>query len=210
MERIKVDYDALQAFVKNSRPELDALLARFQAADPSLTLPEVARLYYAAPFAFGKADAAELKNAAKIYVLKNYGVAYYLYLDALKAEPTSLLLLKKAANSNYFGTVDTPALQVQRRCIDLLQQAILATGDGSTPEQAISVVSTADEYELLYNVFLAEDVISQRTVSTDGPIVLDEMTVQVAGEPAPRKIYFANYGETEADIQDFFDRKKTY
>lgn len=210
MEKIKVDYAAQQAFVKNNRPELDALLARFVEGDKTLTPQEVASLYYSAPFAFGKANAANVANADELYALEHYGVAYYLYLGALEAEPCSLLLLKKAANCNYFATIDRTDLAVQRQRLSLLQQAIMATGDGSTPGTAISVVSTPDEYQLLYNVFLAEDVISQRTVSTDGPIVLDEMTVQVAGEPAPRKVYFANYGETEADIQDFFERKKGY
>ncbi len=36
------------------------------------------------------------------------------------------------------------------------------------------------------------------------------MTVMILGDTAPRKVYFDVYGETEADMQDFFNRKKTY
>lgn len=210
MDNITIDYAAQEAFVKNNPQSRNDLLARFVAGDESLTVQEVASLYYSEPFTGLQANPADIANADEIYAEQRYAVAYYLYIGAIEREPCSLLLLKKAANANYYAGIDKVALKTLRLRLRQLQQAVMATGDGKSEQSPICVVRTSDEYQLLYDIFQVEDVMCQRTVDTCGKVVLDEMTVQVLGEPAPRKVFFANYGETDADIQDFFERKKGY
>ena len=74
----------------------------------------------------------------------------------------------------------------------------------------MQVVATEDEYQFLYNTVHVKDVMTQSVVATKGDVVVDDMTVAVLGEKEPRHYFFECYGETETDMQDFFNRKKGF
>lgn len=209
MDTIIVDYNAQEAFVKNHRDQFQSLVSRFNAGE-TLPLPDLARAYYAAPFAGYKPLSQLVQLAHRLYRIRDYRVAYFMYLDALEQDPFSLLLLKKAANASFFDVIDPSATRRLRQCVKQLQDVIAATGDGKSASTAYHVTQTSDEYQILYDVYHVRDVVSQRVVKTENNEVYDEMTVEILGQSEPLKVYFACHGETQADMQDFFDRKKTY
>lgn len=210
MEKITVNYTTLKSFVDNDRSTYDDIVKRFASGDAALTLDQIAQAYYATPFAGFVPLTALVATANQLYRNRDYRMAYFMYLDALEQDPFSLLLLKKAANASYLGAIDEAATRQLRDKVKRLQEVIKATGDGATPDTAFKVTQVNDEYEILYDIFHVKDVISQSVVRRDGAQVCDEMTVMILGDTAPRKVYFDVYGETEADMQDFFNRKKTY
>lgn len=210
MEKITINYTTHKNFVDSDRSAYDDIVKRFASGDAALTLDEIARAYYATPFAGFAPLTSLVATANQLYRNRDYRVAYFMYLDALEQDPFSLLLLKKAANASYLGAIDEPATRQLRDKVKRLQEVIKATGDGAAPDTAFKVIQVSDEYEILYDIFHVKDVISQSVVKRDGGQVCDEMTVMILGDTAPRKIYFDVYGETEADMQDFFNRKKTY
>ncbi len=210
MDKITIDYTAHENFIKNNRALYDETVRRFATGDDTLTPQELAQAYYATPFAGYKPLTELVKTANQLYRIRDYRVAYFMYLDALERDPFSLLLLKKAANASYFDGIDPEATQRLRASVKRLHEVIQATGDGTTPDTAFQVIQVSDEYQILYDIFHVKDVISQSVVKRDGAVVYDEMTVMILGEKEARKVYFAVYGETDDDMQDFFNRKKTY
>ncbi|MDO4511804.1 MAG: DUF4919 domain-containing protein [Bacteroidales bacterium] len=205
-----IDYKAQDAFVKENKTQFDAILRRFAAADTSLSATELAQAYYAAPFAGFKPLADLVNTANQLYRIRDYRVAYFMYRDALAADPLSMLVLKKAANCSFFAVIDADATAQLRAQVKMLQEVILASGDGATPATAYRVVRTSDAYQLLWDVVGVKDVISCNVVATENGESVDELLVQVRDEKEPRSIYVACYGETDADRADFFQRKKGF
>lgn len=210
MDMNTIDYKAAEAFVKENRQKFDALVRRFADADSTLSTDELAQLYFASPFAGFKPLTQLVKTANQLYRIRDYRVAYFMYRDALECDPLSLLLLKKAANSSFFAVIDADATSALRLCVKMLQEVILATGDGSTAETPIRVVQTSDAYQLLWDAVGVKDVLNCDVVTNSSGEAVDELLVQVRGEKEPRKVYVACYGETDADRADFFIRKKGF
>ena len=205
-----IDYKAQEAFVKNNRQQFDALMSRFEAADASLSADEVAQLYFASPFAGYKPLIDLTLTANQLYKIRDYRVAYFMYRDALVQDPCSMLVLKKAGNCSYFEVIDRDATKQLRARLAMLQDVVKTTGDGLSPETAFQVVQTSDAYQYLWDVLGAKDVAEQKVVKTDGNQVTSEFVVSIRDEKEPRSVFFTVYGETEADREDFFIRKKGF
>lgn len=210
MDKNSIDYKAAEAFVKENKQEYDALVRRFVAADASLTTEELAKAYYASPFAGHKPLSDLLDTANRLYRIRDYRVAYYMYRDALECDPLSLLVLKKAANCCYFAVIDRDATAALRSRVKMLQDVILATGDGATAQSPIRVVKTSDAYQVLWEAVGVKDVLSCKVVAEENGESVDELLVQVRDEKEPRKVYVACLGESEDDRADFFIRKKGF
>ncbi len=210
MDKNTIDYEAKKAFVKDSNQEFDTIVRRFTVADTSLNAEQLACAYYASPFAGYKPLSSLVDTANKLYRIRDYRVAYYMYRDALEQSPFSLLLLKKAANCCFFGVIDSAATASLRAQVKMLQEAILASGDGASAATPIRVVQTSDAYQVLWDVMGVKDVLSCEVVDGGDGEPVDELLVQVRDEKEPRKVYVACYGETEADRADFFIRKKGF
>lgn len=210
MDNNSIDYKAAEAFVKENKQEYDALVRRFVAADASLTAAELAKAYFASPFA-GYEPLPDLVNTAnQLYRIRDYRVAYYMYRDALECDPLSLLALKKAANCSFFAVIDRDATEALRSRVKMLQDVILATGDGASAQTPIRVVKTSDAYQVLWEAVGVKDVLSCNVVASDSGESVDELLVQVRDEKEPRKVYVACYGESDDDRADFFIRKKGF
>lgn len=210
MDKNTIDYKAKEAFVKNKKQDYNAIVRRFAAADVSLAAEQLAEAYYASPFAGNKPLADLVNTANQLYRIRDYRVAYYMYRDALACDPFSLLLLKKAANCCFFGVIDSAATASLRSCVKMLQDVILASGDGSSAQTPFRVVQTSDAYQLLWDVTGVKDVLECNVVANENGESVDELLVQVRDEKEPRKVYVACYGETDADRADFFIRKKGF
>ncbi|MGM9869354.1 MAG: DUF4919 domain-containing protein [Sodaliphilus sp.] len=205
-----IDYKALHDFVNVNKEQWHALLHRFNAADATLSADELAQLYFASPFADGSPLHDLVLTANKLYKIRDYRVAYFMYRDALACDPLSLMLHKKAANCSFFAVIDRDATQLLLQRVKMLQEVIASTGDGTTADTPLRVVKTSDAYQYLWDVMGVKDVISCNVVRADGNESVDELLVQLRSEKEPRKVYVACYGETEADRADFFIRKKGF
>ncbi len=207
---IKVDYRAQEAFLKENREQYEALVSRFVKNDDTLTQEEIACIYYASPFAGIKRDEETFNKAECLYSSSDYREAFELYMKALEQNPCSMLILKKAANCCYFGAFEPEVKNNLCGRLEKLHGVVMATGDAQSVDTAIKLTHVCDEYEILYNVFNVGNVLSQSVAKTEGADVFDEMTIQIPGEPSTSKLYFSVYGETENDMQDFFERKKAF
>lgn len=205
-----IDYKVFHDFVNENRQHFDQLLNRFIAADPSLTTEEVAHLYFASPFAHFSPLHQLVETANRLYKIRDYRVAYFMYRDALERDPLSLLVLKKAANCSYFDVIDPSATQLLRKRVELLHDVISASGDGASAQSAFRVVKTSDAYQYLWDVMQVKDVLNCEVVSNANGESVDRLLVQVRSEKDPREVFVACYGETDADRADFFIRKKGF
>ena len=205
-----IDYKALRDFVNENTEQWHALKQRFNAADASLSAEELAQLYYASPFADHTPLHDLVLTANKLYKIRDYRVAYFMYRDALECDPLSLILHKKAANCSFFEGIDPEATHLLLKRVKMLQDVIAATGDGASAESPLRVVQTSDAYQYLWDVMGVKDVISCSVVKVEADESIDELLVQVRTEKEPRKVYVACFGETDDHRADFFIRKKGF
>ena len=205
-----VNYNQYKSLAENNRVLIEELTAKFAQGDESLTPEQVATVFYTQPF-MGYNRLTDLENNAHhLYRIRDYRVAFYMYLKALEQAPCSLLLLKKAWNCHYFDYVDPNIAKKLKIRLKQVQDVVMASGDGNTAQTPFRVTHVSDEYQILYDIFHVKDVIEQKLVAKDGEEAIDQMTVAVLGEKEPRQVFFACYGETPDDMQDFFIRKKGF
>lgn len=210
MEKLPVNFDNYKSLTQGHRDYILGLTERFEKGDESLTTEEVALVYYTQPFMGYKRLTDLENNAHHLYRIRDYRVAFYMYLKALEQAPCSLLLLKKAWNCHYFDTVDAEIAASLKIRLKQVQAVVTATGDGATAETPYRVTHVSDEYQILYDIYHVKDVMEQKLVAQEGEVAIDEMTVAVLGEKEPRQVFFACYGETRDDMEDFFIRKKGF
>lgn len=194
---------------KQNIDRYSTLLLKWQEGE-ELSEGDLATLYYGTPLNGHTINAAVVALADTLYKKQQYRVAYHLYATAIEQFPTSILLLKKAYNCCYLGAFNKAESEKLLRRRDSLAALVEGTGTGSTAQDPIVVTHVSDEYHYLYNTLRVSDVATRNAVDKQGEITLDELTVTVRGEKQQRKVYFACYGETDADAQDFFIRKKGF
>lgn len=167
------DLKELEKFVKKHRKQYNALCARFEAADPTLTDEEIRRVYYG--YAFTE-DYSPMHRSEAVNNLLQEGD-----LDAARAEaesqlkkyPVSLWMLRQLFLIAIEQDDDDSAAKYRKKYVSLVN-GILSTGNGRTMDGAIHVISTTDEYELLNEVFDMESFGGQSLVS-DGKSSYDRM-----------------------------------
>lgn len=160
------DLEGLKRLVENDRPQYDALLARFQADDPTLSEEEIRTVYYG--YAFTDAYNPLFTEYSKVNDLMNEGD-----LDAAKSTAESLLkdypvcmslLRQLAIIANKQGVEDQVVLN---RYVKLIG-AIMSTGNGRSIDKSFYVISVPDIYEILRDVIGIQGLASQEALSKDG------------------------------------------
>lgn len=207
---INVDYSKIENFVKNENSEFNNLVSRFEKGDSTLTLEELANVYYGSFFSndYSYNDVSkELRESMKS---GNYEKAYNLCLQELKKSPATLDLLYNAIVCSDQTNKDYSAYALR---LNQILGLIVATGDGKTEETAFKIISIPDEYFIIYAVYEAK--LKQQALVGN----CDLMTIYWDDDPKNTKdIYFditlhlsklsALFGDFDSDSKADKESKK--
>ena len=176
---MKVDFDAIKKYINDNGEQYQALFERFVSADTTLTLEEVAIVYYGnriRPLTYPGGD----PEAAKYNVrkLNNEGK----FLEALDASDAKNLVAPTELRTQWDATVAAYSIKDNWRLMPFfiryrqLTNVILASGDGKTPATAFKVVNVDDEYVLLSNTLEATKIVNQ-TLIYNNDVPFDKISI---------------------------------
>lgn len=165
-----VDTVAIKSFVSQSPDEYKNLVDRFVQADTTLTIEELTKVYYGAPFykdfTFGKYDAqlAELYDNAES--AEEFDVVYLVAQKALNENPTSFDLIVKAIRGANNGTDQSAQVQLDnlRTRYAMIYMAISASGSGVFPEEPFYVTSQGDKLRCLGHCYGMIEVLGESPI----------------------------------------------
>ena len=142
------DYEGIQNM---GQAQYDSLLSRFQAQDTTLSIVDLQSVYYGSAFYGNPSKGLNNKRLNAIFEAEGNKGAI-LYVDSvLTSSPLNLDALRTrfilAYNEN-----DSVATRAYLWKYDRLVDAIYATGDARSEENALHVVCVDDEYTIMYYV----------------------------------------------------------
>lgn len=142
------DYEGIQNM---GQAQYDSLLNRFQTQDTTLSIVDLQAVYYGSAFYGNPSNGLNNKRLNAIFEAEGNKGAI-LYVDSvLTSSPLNLDALRTrfilAYNEN-----DSVATRAYLWKYDRLVDAIYATGDARSEENALHVVCVDDEYTIMYYV----------------------------------------------------------
>lgn len=152
------DYTVIEKNVKNKKSALyfDTLFERYARADSTMTLEEKRHLYYGYSFQKEYAPYSRAEEESKLHELLQKENAdkkdlekIIEYTDAiLKQYPFSLRMKEYRIYS--FRVLEKPE-EIEKETIqaNIIIDAMLSTGDGTSEETCFYVINTINEYEIL-------------------------------------------------------------
>ncbi|MDE7369695.1 MAG: DUF4919 domain-containing protein [Muribaculaceae bacterium] len=199
--RLDIDLDKIRFEVAQNPAEFKALMNRFVSGDTSLSIEQLAKIYFGYAFTYDYDPTDTYDNINQAYEQLDYNTTWLLCSEALKVNPVSLDLMVKALVAANNGTNerarrDLPAL---RNRFSMLSDLILATGRGTTPESPFKVICAEDIARIVNNVICVEEVTGQATVRD-----IDAIKVKLPTSSRQHILYFDN------SIQKKFEREKTH
>ncbi|MDE6224859.1 MAG: DUF4919 domain-containing protein, partial [Muribaculaceae bacterium] len=134
--RIDIDLDKIRFEVAQNPAEFKALMKRFISGDTSLSLEQLAKVYFGYAFSYDYDPTETNDDVNQAYEQLDYNKTWSLCNEALKVNPVSLDLLVKALVAANNGTNERARreLPALRNRFSMLSDLILATGRGTTPD----------------------------------------------------------------------------
>lgn len=165
-----IDAATIKSFVTQSPEEYKNLADRFVQADSTLTVDELTKVYYGAPFykdfTFGKYDTqlAELYDNAESAA--EFDVVYLVAQKALNENPTSFDLTVKAIGGACNGTDQSAQAQLEnlRTRYANIYTVISFSGNGIQPEDPIYVTSQSDMLKYLAHCYGAVEILGESAI----------------------------------------------
>ena len=152
------DYNAIEKASKDKKSAFhyDRLIARYHSADTTMTLDEKRHLYYGYSFtdAYAPYGRSESETALRELLTKesvdSEDLKKILELtdDILRQFPFSLRT-KQYRIYTYRELGMTAEAERENIQAEMIIDAILSTGDGTSKEKAFYVINTSNEYEIL-------------------------------------------------------------
>jgi tetratricopeptide (TPR) repeat protein len=165
-EPLRPDMDALERMVKKDRPQYDALVTRFEAADTTLTVEDVQKVYYGHAFTESYNPMATYHSIVDDLLDEDKpDEAKAAAAGLLKEHPVDLWLLEQLA---LISDQEDPEYEGYFNRFIILADAIMATGNGRSPGRAVCVIDVSDEYVLLNEVFGMKSLAAQALASEGG------------------------------------------
>lgn len=164
------DHDAIRAFAKT--PAFQELTTRFEACDTTLTLQEIATLYYGSSYLKDYNDVQqECDDIRTLAEEEKFQEAKEALQEKLKKYPVSLFVLISLFNLTEDEEELMPYVWKARQILTVIDN----TGRVYNPERPFQVICINDEYMALQQILRMKQFQSQALVETkDGP--LDKMT----------------------------------
>ncbi len=185
--RVAINVDSIKTSVQSSPDDYRRLLNRFVVADTSLSIDELAVVYYGAPF-FADIKAGRYEEKIdEAYSKRDFNLMYLLSDNALRENPVSLNLLAmttiSANNCEDASSIENVGNMQLRMA--MLVSLIMVSGDGLSVESPLLVTSEGDRL-----VYLMYD--SNIKEIEDQSIISDCVAVKVRYRDAdqPVIIYF--------------------
>lgn len=167
--------------------EYAALLQRFNQGDTTLTLDEVAKVYFAAPKQSAYQAQTDMSRINSLRAERRYGELLPLALRGLEKDPVNLTLLFRA----YASAVNAPehkfdniAKSTQIR-LNQICDMIFASGDGVNEQTPFEVLTTPDIEQFLSNYVQVERIDG---LSKMGPLTV--ALVKLPGRDEPAYLFF--------------------
>lgn len=161
-----IDIENIKSVAMHSSDEYRSLLNRFVLGDTTMTLDELAVVYYGAPyfrdFSMGKYE-NETENA---YRDGDYNMAYFFADAALKENPASLdLLIKAIVSATNINDVQTnKKLESLRNRFHMISWLLVSSGTGVSPDKPYIIASNQDKLRFLYNVLEVVEIEGETSV----------------------------------------------
>ncbi|MBR4136136.1 MAG: DUF4919 domain-containing protein [Bacteroidales bacterium] len=146
---LNVDYQKIEKFVQSQPDKFGALMTRFSAGDSSLTVEELATLYYGSFFSLDYDYEGASKELVDLKKQEDYKNAMDLCLKELEKSPCSIDLLFDAW---LFANKLEQDNSLYALRLNQILSVILASGDGRAQKTAYKVVAVSDEYFIIYAV----------------------------------------------------------
>lgn len=167
--------------------EYNTLLQRFNIGDSTLTLEEVAKVYFGSPRQKGYTEFTDMGRINGLRAERRYGEVLPLALKALETDPINLTLLFRT----YASAVNAPehkfdniARTAQTRLLQICD-LIFASGDGVNEQTPFEVNSKADIEQFLTNYVQVERIDG---ISQMGPLTV--ALVKLPGRDEPAYLFF--------------------
>ncbi len=197
--RLDVDINRIKVDVATNPGNFSSLMNRFLIGDTTLTLDEMATVYYGYAFTSDYDPSDHYPAIEKAYGERDYTTTWSLAENALKYNPVSLDLTIKAlvaANNSDNPEVRKMIPTLQNR-YDLVSTVILSSGMGTTTESPFIVICDEDMGRIVRNVICVESTIGSATVRD-----LDAIKVKLPTSDRQHILYFDN------NIQKNFERSR--
>lgn len=146
---LKVDYDKIEKFVQSQPEQFKTLILRFESGDSSLTIEELATLYYGSFFSTEYTYTGASQALVELKKKEDYDHAMALCLKELGKSPCSIDLLFDAWLFAKNLGQDNKLYETR---LNQVLSVILASGDGREQKTAYKVVDISDEYFIIYAI----------------------------------------------------------
>lgn len=187
------DMNAVEVDVKLHPERYRQLLDRFEKADTTLTVPQLATVYFGYSFTPDYVAGESFVNVQDAYDSGDYARAEELAAEALKLNPVSLelsvLALAASDHLRSKGSYGKKILDYGTRC-DLIVTAILESGRGTSAASPFHVIAWSDVSRILRNVLGVERIVDRTKVGN-----IDAVKVIFPGSDRQHILYFDNSRE---------------
>lgn len=146
---LKVDYDKIEKFVQSQPEQFKTMMSRFEYGDSSLTVEELATLYYGSFFSTEYDYSGASQALVELKKKEDYDQAMALCLKELGKSPCSIDLLFDAWLFAKNLGQDNKLYETR---LNQVLSVILASGDGREQKTAYKVVAISDEYFIIYAI----------------------------------------------------------
>ena len=153
-QRIDLDLNRIGVDVSADPGAYRTLMERFEAGDSTLTLQEMAKVYYGFAFTTYYDPTDNYDEIFDAYLCNDYQRALELCRRALHYSPVSLdltVMALMAAQNGSVPTADDWIPRLQNR-YDMISTVILSSGTGTTAESPFIVICEEDLGQIVRNV----------------------------------------------------------
>lgn len=186
---LQIDLNLIGVEVTGNPSHYRELSQRFEQGDTTMTLPEIATVYYGYSFTPNYQPTDHYDEIVSAYEAKDYETTARMVKEALTVNPVSLdLLVLGSLSANHLHTDEgrTDALRYRRQ-VSMLIDMIFETGTGIISESPFYVICDGDIYRILHNIMGVDNVIGK-----SGLGALDAYKFTFAGSPREHILYFNN------------------
>lgn len=197
--RLDIDLNRIKIDVAQNPGEYQALMNRFLIGDTTLTLDQLATVYYGYAFSYDYDPTDHNDEIDRAYDSRDYQTTWRLCDEALKLNPVSLDLTIKAlvaANNGKDEKARQKIPTLQNRYA-MLSDLILSSGKGTSPESPFIVICEDDMGRIIRNVICVESTTGRATVRD-----IDAIKVKLPTSSRQHILYFDN------TIQKNYEREK--
>ncbi|MCC8175663.1 MAG: DUF4919 domain-containing protein [Bacteroidales bacterium] len=183
----KVDLAAICDSVSADQARFTALTNRFLVGDTTLTINEKCLVYYGSACGADFNPDAEYPALDRAYASTDWPRVLLMAEQALTADPCSLdLTIKALTAATQVDGLSQAKAETYRNRYWMLQDAIMASGMGLTPESPWILHSPDDEARWLRNVLRVNEIMERTTIQG-----LDAVKVKMNETPDPVILYFS-------------------